>query len=150
MSEETTYFISKITGEPNWKEIPVLPIGRILWLSDAGIRAQGQLCYDAETLYVHLSAMENNIRAVYTAPLSPVHEDSCLEFFFRDESHEDYFNFEINPNGCVCIQIGPRRGDRVDLVRRDAGEYFDIQTKQTEDGWEVFYRIPLKFIRLFY
>ena len=31
----------------------------------------------------------------------------------------------------------------------DSAEYFDIRTGITSDGWEVFYRIPLEFIRLF-
>ncbi|MDO4870099.1 MAG: carbohydrate-binding family 9-like protein [Bacillota bacterium] len=47
----------------NWDEIPVLKIDQVLWLPDAGIRAEGQLCYDEAGLNVHMRAVEENIRA---------------------------------------------------------------------------------------
>ncbi len=55
----------------------------------------------------------------------------------------------IDPNGCLCVQFGPDKKDRIDIVRADAGDYFDIHTDRTSDGWEVFYKIPLEFFRLF-
>ncbi len=61
-----------------------------------------------------------------------------------------YFNFECNPNGCLHIGFGYNRSTRVVLFRRDAEELFEIQTERTSDGWEVFYRIPLIFLRIFY
>ena len=147
---EPAYTIVKVDGDIDWDEIPALAIDHVLWTEDYGIRAGGQLCFDDENLYVRLCAAEKEIRAENTEPLSPVWEDSCLEFFFMPDGGDNYFNFEINPNGCLCNQIGPDRKDRVNLVRNDCQEYFDIQTGRTEDGCEVSYRIPLKFIRLFY
>ena len=149
-SEIYTYSITKISGNIDWNTIPVMPIDKVLWTKDFGIRAQGQLCYDDDYLYIHQSAAEQDIRAVNTEPLSPVYEDSCLEFFFMLDGNSNYFNFEINPNGCLCIQFGPEKTDRIDIVRNDSAEYFDIHTDRTKDGWEVFYRIPLEFIRFFY
>jgi hypothetical protein len=35
-------------------------------------------------------------------------------------------------------------------ITSDPEKYFDIHTNRLTDGWEIFYRIPLKFIRLFY
>lgn len=145
-----TYLIKRINSSPDWRTIPKLTIDNVLWTVDAGIRAKGQLCYNDENLFVHMCAIENNIRAVYNEPLSPVHEDSCLEFFFMLNDTDNYFNFEINPNGSMCIQFGPDRFERICIVRRDAADYFDIHTCRLEDGWEVFYKIPLKMIRLFY
>ena len=149
-SGEALYTICRVEGAVDWKQIPTFAIDNVQWTEDYGIRAGGQLCYDSENLYVHLFAVEDEIRAEYTAPLSPVYEDSCLEFFFTGEGCENYFNFEINPNGCLNIQIGPNRSNRVSLVRADDAEYFDIQAQRTEDGWEVAYRIPLEFIRIFW
>ncbi len=143
------YTIKKVNEAIHWENIPAMTIDNVLWTADTGVRGQGQLCYDNERLYVHLSAAEKDIRAEYTQPLSPVHEDSCLEFFFQPEGWENYFNIEVNPNGCACIQVGPCRGDRIDIVRRSDASYFDIRTNRTEGGWDVFYHIPLKFIRLF-
>ena len=148
-SDMYVYSITKTSGDIDWTTIPVMPIDKVLWTKDFGIRAQGQLCYDDDYLYIHQSASEQNIRAVNTEPLSPVYEDSCLEFFFMLDGSSDYFNFEINPNGCLCVQFGPEKTDRINIVRDDAAEYFDIRSGRTPDGWEVYYRIPLEFIRFF-
>ena len=145
-----SYRILKIKDRLNWEEIPVLDVDKVLWMEDAGIRAYGQLCADDENLYVHMRAVESDVRAELTAPLSPVFLDSCMEFFFSVDSGKTYFNFEINPNGCLNAQFGPKKTDRIDIVRKDAQEYFDIHADRTADGWEVFYRIPLDYIRLFY
>ena len=144
------YPITKVEGEIKWEQIQEIPIDKVLWTEDYGIRAKGQLCYDDENLYVHMSAVEKDIRAENTEPLSPVYEDSCLELFFMLPGSENYFNFEINPNGVLNAEFGPEKTDRIEIVRKDAKEYFDIRTDRTDDGWEAYYRIPLKYIRLFY
>ena len=147
---EALYTISRVEGAVDWTQIPKFAIVHVQWTEDFGIRAGGQLCCDSENLYVHLFAVEDEIRAEYTAPLSPVFEDSCLEFFFTGEDCENYFNFEINPNGSLHIQTGPSRNNRVSIVKGNDAEYFDIKAQRTEDGWEVAYRIPLEFIRVFW
>lgn len=149
-TDKATYTVVKTDGEPDWSSVPVLQIDNVLWTEDYGIRGQGQLCYSDEALFLHLSATEKDIRAKNTKPLSHVWEDSCLEFFFMIPDAPNYFNFEINPNGCLCAQFGPEKLDRVDLVREDAAEYFDIRTDRTSKGWEVYYKIPLRFMQLFY
>ena len=149
-SSEYVYSIQKVSGDIDWDSIPTIPIDKVLWTPDYGIRAEGQLCYDDENLYVHQRAVESDIRAENTEPLSPVYEDSCLEFFFKLEDSPNYFNFEINPNGCLGNKFGPKKTDRISIVRDDAPEYFDIHADRTSDGWEVYYKIPLKYIQLFY
>ena len=150
MSEsKRQYLIRAVSGEPDWSIIPQLAADHILWRPDCGIRAFGQLCHDAEHLYVHLRAVEAKIRAEYTAPLSMVCQDSCLEFFFMPEGGDRYFNFEINPNGCLYIGFGHNRWDSTTLYPKNIRELFAIRTERTQDGWEVFYRIPLSFVRLF-
>lgn len=150
MNEKTKqYLIRAVAGEPDWTVIPELEADQVLWTPDCGIRAYGQFCHDGRQLYVHLRAAEKKIRAEYTAPLSPVYKDSCLEFFFMPEGEDRYFNFEINPNGCLLLGFGRSREDRCMIVRQDMKELFDIRTARTEDGWEVFYRIPGDFLRLF-
>ena len=148
---ERQYVITRVKEKQfNWSDIPDLPIDNILWEPDCGIRAFARLCYDEEALYASLRAAEAEIRAKYTAPLSPVHRDSCLEFFFMPEKGDRYFNFEVNPNGCMHIGFGHNRADRVVLTRRDDAEFFRIKSERTPDGWAVSYRIPLSFLRLFY
>ena len=151
-AEETMkeYTISRVNGEIDWEKVPELSVDTVLWEPDYGIRAKGQLCYDENHLYVHLQAVEEDIKAEYTEPLSPVYKDSCLEFFFMPETEDRYMNFEINPNGCLYIGIGHGRQDHVMLCKDNMQEFFDIRTGRTADGWEVFYRIPLDFLRVFF
>ena len=143
------YTICSVKDNPAWSAIPRLEINRILWKPDCGIRAVGQLCHSADALHIHLRAVEKKIRAEYTAPLSPVCRDSCLEFFFMPEMEDRYFNFEINPNGCLYIGFGHGREDSTALYRENMKDLFDIHSQKAPDGWEVFYRIPLSFLRLF-
>lgn len=145
-----TWIIPRAEETPDWNAVPELEVSEVLWLPDCGIRAFGRFCYNAEFLHVHLRAVEENIRAEYTAPLSRVCEDSCLEFFFMPEKDDRYFNFEINPNGCPYVGFGRSRQDRVVLYRRDAKQLFAIRTQKTPDGWEAAYRLPLSFLRLFW
>ncbi len=146
---EGAYTITRVTGEPDWSAVPELHLDNILWQPDCGVRASGQLCYDDENLYVHLYATEQDIRAENTEPLSPVYQDSCLEFFFMPEGEDRYFNFEINPNGCLYIGFGHGRNDSTTLYRCDAETFFDIRPGRTDDGWEVFYKVPLSFVNTF-
>ncbi|MBO7728836.1 MAG: hypothetical protein J6S50_10035 [Oscillospiraceae bacterium] len=148
---ERLYEISHIKEKQfNWSNIPEIPIDNVLWEPGCGVRAFARLCYDDEALYVSLRAVEAHIRAEYTVPLSPVHRDSCLEFFFMPERGERYFNFEVNPNGCMHIGFGHNRADRVILARRDDMEFFCIKPERTPNGWAVSYRVPLSFLQLFY
>ena len=143
------YTAAMIQGDPDWESLASMPVDRVLWTEDAGVRARGQLCHDRQNLYIHMSVAEEAIRAEYTAPGSPVHEDSCLEFFFLPAGGDRYFNFEVNPNGCLHAQLGTGRNGRTELAGEDAKAFFDIRTGRTEDGWELFYRIPLAFLRRF-
>ena len=139
----------KVKAQPQWDEIPRLYLDNILWTEDTGIRAEGQLCCGGDALYVHMRAVEKDIRAEYKEQLSPVFRDSCLEFYFMPGREKNYFNIEMNANGCMTLQYGRSGPDRFTLVRENEKEYFDIRTGRTPDGWEIFYRIPLGSIRLF-
>ena len=143
------YCVRSVPGEPDWEAVPRLEVDQVLWKPDCGIRASGRFCHDSLALYVNLRAAEKQIRAEYTAPLSPVCRDSCLEFFFMPEDEDRYFNFEINPNGCLYIGFGRGREDSTALYRENMRQLFGIRTERTPDGWEAFYRIPLSFLRLF-
>ena len=147
---KNTYTITRVKGNVDWNSVPSLSLDNILWEPDCGIRANAQICYDDAALYVHLSAVEKIIRAEYDAPLSPVYEDSCLEFFFMPEGQNRYFNYEINPNGCLCLEFGYDRYDRAALYKEDYKTYFNIRTDRTSDGWEVYYSIPVEFIQIYY
>ncbi len=146
-----TYYIAKISGTPQWKDIPSLELANVLWLPDADVRMTQQICYDEEALYIHQQAVEAHIRAEHRDPLASVCEDSCMEFFFSPSAGSNrYFNFEWNLNGCLFLGIGEGREDRVRLTFPDAAAQFDFKAAVTANGWELFYRIPLSFIQQYF
>ena len=144
-----TYTILPKTGE--WKDIPAAPIDTRLWTPEVNISATAQVCYDADALYLRLTAKEKDIRAEENGPLGMPCQDSCLEFFFSPmEEDSRYFNFEFNPAKCMFLGLGSDRYDSVRLLPANAEELFAPCPVRTETGWEITYRIPYTFIRLFF
>ena len=145
-----SYIITRKPEQLDWEKVPALNIDTCLWVPDAGISAQAQLCYDADAIYVRLRAKEANIRAEETGVTGSPYLDSCLEFFFcPDPQNKTYFNIECNPNCCMYLGIGT---DRYDLIRLllPGENPLDTAAARTEDGWQVTYRIPVSFIRRFF
>ena len=138
------YTIVRTAGSPGWSTVPSLSLGNILWEPDCGIRAGGQLCHDSENLYVRLSAQEENIRAEYTSPLSPVWEDSCLEFFFSFDGRS-YVNLEANAKGALRAAYGPDRNKRR-FLREMEVPLPTAEAVEAEEGWELRLRLPLGLI----
>lgn len=145
------YTITKVSGKPDWEKIPPLKVDNYQWLPPVDIRMEAQLCYDETGIHVHLRAWEKNIRAEHTQPLSEVCEDSCMEFFVRPvEDDLRYFNIEINPNGCSYIGFGPDLPNLVRLAPENEDALLNKTVRYTEDGWEVFYTVPVAMIRVFF
>lgn len=145
------YTITSVTGQPDWETIPALKVDNYQWLPPLDIRMTAQICYSSVGLHVHLRAWEKNIRAEYTQPVSMACEDSCMEFFFRPvEDDLRYFNIEINPNGQTYIGFGPDMPNLVRLLPQDEDALMEKKTSYTQDGWEVFYTVPLSLIRVFF
>jgi len=55
--------------------------------------------YSVDGLHVIFRVEDHYIRSVQTELHSPVHTDSCVEFFVRPKSDAGYFNFEVNAGG---------------------------------------------------
>ena len=134
----------------DWSKLPVLPIDNLCWTPQIDISAQAQICYDADALYVRLSAREAAIRAEHTGPLGMPCEDSCLEFFFSPIPGDSrYLNIEFNPNGCFYLGIGSCIQDLVRLLP-DSGNPFQAEPRRIDGGWEIVYRVPTAFVRRFF
>jgi hypothetical protein len=114
-----SYTIAKASGAPDRDAIEPLRADCVLWEPDCGVRMEQKLCYDDTALYVFQRAWESDIRAECSAPLSPVHEDSCMEFFFSLTDDGRYVNFEINPNAYMELGFGPNRRERVRLCHKN-------------------------------
>ena len=61
-----------------------------------------------------------------------------------------YFNVEFNLNGCMFLGFGHGRADSIRLIPEDHKALFHVRTVRLSDGWELYYDIPLSFLRLFY
>lgn len=145
------YVVTRIAGQPDWDAVPYLDVAHFNWEPEMDIRMKAQICYDANGLYVHLRTWEKNIRAEYDQPLSPVYEDSCMEFFFCPvDGDMRYFNFEINPNGCMYIGFGTAKPRPIRLVLQDEDVLLQKRIRRTTDGWEAFYTVPVSLIQDFY
>lgn len=144
-----TYTI--LPKKDDWNNIPVALIDKRLWTHEVDISATAQVCYDAEALYLRLTAKEANIRAEENGPLGIPCRDSCLEFFFSPVTDDPrYFNFEFNSVKCMHLGFGTGRQDSARILPKKPEELFNPCPVYTEDGWEITYRIPFSFIKLFF
>ena len=145
------YLVKRVAGDPDWDSIPPMAVDQVMWLPDHGISMTAHLAYDDSAIYVRQQAVEAQIRAELTELLSPVCQDSCMEFFLSPcPADGRYLNFEINPNGCLHLGFGHGRHDSMRLLPKKADERFRIAADRTADGWVLTYRIPLEFLRCLY
>jgi len=147
-----TYLIKRKKAFLDWNSIPAVMLEHTPWLTPCDISATAQLCYDDNALYVRMCARESPIRAEFTGLLDQPCLDSCLEFFVSPMPDEQrYINIEYNPNGCLYLGISTGDHDLYRLIKdNDNTEFLCPKITLTEDGWEITYRIPLKFFRLFF
>ena len=142
------YLVSKVSV-PDWSAVPAVELTHTGWLPISSVTARAQLCHDGKNLYVHMEAVEPDIRAVLSDPLDQVCEDSCLEFFLAPITGDTrYFNFEFNPLGNFYMAFGRLRETRSRLLPADQ-EQFAIKPYYTENGWGITYQIPASFIQMF-
>ncbi len=140
------YTITRISGQPDWNSIPTLQVDVQNWKDPVDISTTAQICYDENGLYVHMRSREAHIRAEEHGPLAMVCKDSCMEFFFRpDENDPRYFNFEMNPLGFTYVGLCYNLPHSCRLAPA-----LQKETRMLEDGWEIFYTIPLSFLQVFF
>lgn len=144
-------YVVKRVSELNWDTIEKVELVHQPWLEPCDIKAWAQACHDTQALHIRMCAREANIRATMTELLSPVHLDSCLEFFFSPCPGDlRYFNFEVNQLGAVYVGFGgTNRAMRMRQIAKDAKAIFGLNTFETQDGWGVEIRIPLEFMQMF-
>lgn len=97
----------------NWNEqYPYKPISSFV------------LAVSKTRLYVFFSVISKDLRAVNTADLSPVAEDSCVEFFMQVPGCDEYWNFEFN---CIGTLNASHRVERPSPTRLTSSELASIQ-----------------------
>jgi len=108
-----------------------------------------------DSLFIRFFVRGNMLKAVYSEDQSPVHKDSCVEFFCKVPSSDYYFNFEFN---CIGTCSASRRKSRTEDVQRlTAAELLTIKRfssigrkafkeMQGMFEWELTVEIPLTLI----
>lgn len=108
-------------------------------------------------IFIKYSVVGSMLKAVYTEDHSPVHEDSCVEFFCMPEGAEKYTNFEFNCIG-TC-SASSRKGRSEDVVPFSAEEMKTIERHSSvgtepfkeKEGmfeWDLTVKIPMKLMGL--
>ena len=144
-----SYIIAKKPERLDWEKIPAVNIDTCLWVQDAGICTQAQLCYDADALYVRMRTKEAHVVAEEKGVTGEPWQDSCMEFFFCPDPHSGtYLNIEFNPNRCLFLGVGLGRDDRIRLLLPEKNP-LNAEVIMTEDGWQITYQIPAELIRRF-
>lgn len=110
----------------------------------------------ATRLYVFFSVISKDLLAVNTQDLSPVANDSCVEFFMKLQGHEEYWNFEFN---CIGTLNASHRVERSNPIRLTAEQLEQVERYAScgrapinePDGiycWDLTVSIPLSLVGL--
>ncbi|VBB45794.1 conserved hypothetical protein [uncultured Paludibacter sp.] len=110
-----------------------------------------------QALFIKYSVKGTMLKAVYTKDSSPVHEDSCVEFFCMKEGDEKYMNFEFNCIGTCSASV--RKSRTEDIIKFSEDEMKSIErfpslgTKAFKEiegmfEWELTVKIPFQLIGL--
>lgn len=138
-------------AEIDWTDIPRAELAHQKWLAPCDVAATAQVCHDDAAIYVRMEAREANIRCEGREALSPVWEDSCLEFFFAPMADDTrYLNMEWNPAAALCFGFGAERKTRMRQVPPDKEAVFVPDVFYTETGWGICFRVPLSIVRMYF
>lgn len=107
-------------------------------------------------LYIRYFVKGNSLRAIHMADNSPVHQDSCVEFFMQVPGESTYMNFEFN---CIGTCDVARRRSRQDKTSLTEEEYARIRRQsslkhtafdeiQGVQSWELIVAIPFSLMGL--
>ena len=82
------------------------------------------MAYSDKALAILFEVTEDHVRAQAMNNNGPVWEDSCVEFFVKNQSGTHYTNFEMN---CAGTMLAASRTSRHDAVHFDDGKMAQIR-----------------------
>ena len=94
----------------NWQEYPYAP------------EVSFHMAYSDRAIAILFEVKENHVKAVAMENNEPVWEDSCVEFFVKNQSGTHYTNFEMN---CAGTMLAASR-----TSRHDAAHFDDMKMAQ--------------------
>lgn len=124
----------------NWEEFPYCP------------KVTFKTTHDGQTLFIHYEVTERYpVRAVNTKDQSPVHQDSCVEFFILDNDGV-YHNFEFNTKGIAHCAKGEKRHERTNRTTEEMKKIIrypsDIKKTTSGNHWTLTIGIPFDNVGL--
>jgi hypothetical protein len=70
------------------------------------------IAYTNDCILIKYYVLEKSLRGFYALANTPVHEDSCLEFFISFDDESSYYNLELNCIGTCLFGYGKDRSSR--------------------------------------
>lgn len=138
------------------ESLPQHPISNVNWpqVYDYAPEATFAIARSTHYIYVRFAVKGEDLRAVNTANLSPVAQDSCVEFFLQVAGSPEYWNFEFN---CIGTVNASHRVERPNAVRLNDEQIASIKrysscgTEPFEEKtglheWSLTIAIPLELI----
>lgn len=109
-----------------------------------------------QDLYIRYFVRGNALKASHSVDGSPVHQDSCVEFFMKKPGDDTYMNFEFN---CIGVCDAARRKSKTEKVGLNENEYRMIRRYSTAGRdtfdekkglytWELVVAIPFSLMGL--
>jgi hypothetical protein len=103
----------------------------------------------SKALKVDFYCEESQVLSNHFQHQSAVFNDSCVEFFFRIQEDDNYFNFECNHLGFLLAAYGPNRSNRFPLDVLDLKSIVtqkSLVSKPNIDCWNITLEIPLTLL----
>lgn len=115
--------LSKIDATLN--SFPKHCIGNVNWpdVYNYAPDAQFAIAHSQSHIYVKFFVVGEDLRAVNDKNLSPVAQDSCVEFFLQVPGSPEYWNFEFN---CIGTVNASHRVERSNAIRLNDEEIATI------------------------
>jgi Carbohydrate-binding family 9 len=109
------------------------------------------IAYTEDCILLKYFVKENSIQVLHHTDNSPVHEDSCVEFFIGFRKDEEYYNLEFNCEGVCLVGYGKNSLQR-QLIEREVIRKIrrlvviqDLTDKKTNTvNWELTLAIPFE------
>ena len=109
------------------------------------------IAYNEDCILLKYFVQEKAIRMEHHADNSPVHEDSCVEFFIAFDNNEEYYNLEFNCEGACLLGFGKNISQRKliekEVIRKIRRQSVIQSLKDGENNivtWELTLVIPLE------
>ncbi|MGZ5191315.1 MAG: carbohydrate-binding family 9-like protein [Flavisolibacter sp.] len=128
-------------------------IGEVLWHGPSLIlpKVSFAIAYNDDCILLKYFVQENSILVLHNQDNSPVHLDSCVEFFISFNEESAYYNLEFNSVGTCYFGYGENKDDRslievedIGKIKRQATIESCVDNGSSMIQWELTIMIPFK------